>query len=765
MISTALQRNIDYFWSIARPRDGFAYNFGGCWERDNVTAATDCSGIVTHTLDALVNGPGMSWSRCGLSTENYRNVPVGQRGPFDTVRVADPSKFPADAALKIALKHGPGGGANSHMVCELQGQAIESTGGTAFRQFIGGGRRITNPMFHQWFYLPGSTEVSARGLDCRSSAPAAVAVQQAGYEFLIRYLSAGDPGAVLTAAQTEDLRRHGVSVVAAWEHSPQRMKDGFDAGVVDAQAAAAQVIACGGRSDRPIYFCARWDSTEQDQGPINAYLRGAASVIGTANVGIFGGYWPVSRALDAGTARWGWQTHDWSGSNFDERAQLELTGDTGQLSGIGYALNISRVADYGQWSIAGEGDMFTDTDRQLLQQVADRLAQDQTEKLVSRSPLRALGEGPLSTLFDFEVNKDASVHILVMERLASYGDRSTLDRLNEIAGASPGTYPNRVADINLAKRIIVRLNSIGGSSGGSPDPVHQPAGKHILYTASGTWAKMDEGYPAEVAGKIDQNLFHWQPVDYSASFGGIPPGPADAPSYEDSVAQGKRELIRMISSTPGTFALCGYSQGASVVSQVLIELQSGTLKDRIGDLVGGVTFGNPMRQLGHSFPGAPVTDTRGIADITLTDTPATWADYVNKGDLYTDVPDGDVGADITCIYKAAIKYQQQDLFKAANAIVGALSVGSGSALERLWQLIFPHPNPQNVVAAGQAVAFALQFVTTNPPTLPHISYGDRECLPGSGITSVAHAISFLNEVGAQATRRAVAASLTAGAGR
>lgn len=155
---SVLRANVDYAWSIVRPRDRKSYGYGGTWSKTDVNRTTDCSGIVTHVLDALINGDRMTWSRHGISTEAYRVngsglIPVGGIGPFGTIRVARPQDIPADAALRIGLQHG-GGGRNSHMACTLEGVAIESSG--SYGQRVGGpARGYNHSMFHAWAYLPG----------------------------------------------------------------------------------------------------------------------------------------------------------------------------------------------------------------------------------------------------------------------------------------------------------------------------------------------------------------------------------------------------------------------------------------------------------------------------------------------------------------------------------------------------------------------------------------------------------------------------------
>ncbi|MFD7847482.1 glycoside hydrolase domain-containing protein, partial [Nocardia sp. NPDC059764] len=130
--------------------------------------------------------------------------------------------------------------------------------------------------------------------------------------------------------------------------------DGYGAGVTDARAALAQMLRCGGRADRPIYFSADFDATPQQQVPIDAYLDGAASVLGRSNVGIYGGYWPVSRALDAGTATWAWQTVAWSGGRVDPRIAIYQNGEQVIVDGVECDVNQTDRIDFGQWDVETE---------------------------------------------------------------------------------------------------------------------------------------------------------------------------------------------------------------------------------------------------------------------------------------------------------------------------------------------------------------------------------------------------------------------------
>lgn len=205
-----------------------------------------------------------------------------------------------------------------------------------------------------------------RGLDYAGGRPNPAAIRSAGYTFVVRYLSSGGaslPGKLLTPDEADGLRAAGVEIVSNWETTADRMRDGWSAGAGDASAALAQVLRCGGRQDRPIYFSADWDVSEDEQAQVDDYLRGAASVLGPEWVGIYGGYWPVSRALDSGTARWGWQAQAWSGGNVDPRAQLLQLNNDGYawIGSIQCDINEAAVPDYGQWSYVKE-DKVADMD-------------------------------------------------------------------------------------------------------------------------------------------------------------------------------------------------------------------------------------------------------------------------------------------------------------------------------------------------------------------------------------------------------------------
>lgn len=274
--------------------------------------------------------------------------------------------------------------------------------------------------------MPGDIPARLRGLDYAGGRPSPGAIAAAGYTFVVRYLSSGGtslPGKLLTPAEADSLRAAGIEIVSNWETYADRMLSGWQGGVTDANAALAQVLACGGSRSRPIYFSADWDAYEAQQAQIDAYLRGAATVLGPENVGVYGGYWVVKRCLDNGSACWGWQCDAWSGDNVDARAQLRQLNDAGYawISGIPCDINEATAADYGQWSITGEDDM-TPEQAQMLEDVHREL----TQLLPSRSKYRADDNG-VDTVAGFVLNIDGRVHEESVEREALRGAQWAID--------------------------------------------------------------------------------------------------------------------------------------------------------------------------------------------------------------------------------------------------------------------------------------------------------------------------------------------------
>lgn len=160
---------------------------------------------------------------------------------------------------------------------------------------------------------------------------------------------------------------------------------------------------------------------------------------------------------------------------------------------------------------------------------------------------------------------------------------------------------------------------------------------------------------AVVGRRVNPALFHWVPVSYPAAAPGGNGGlennwqPQNI-SMAQSVKAGVDELIRLIKTTPGTFALVGMSQGAAVISQVLKALlPGGTLANRQSDCIAGVAFGNPCRAPGASFPGGTAAAGSGVISLPNpadpftgglvgVKTPDWWWEMSITGDFFSSAP-------------------------------------------------------------------------------------------------------------------------------
>jgi hypothetical protein len=160
-----------------------------------------------------------------------------------------------------------------------------------------------------------------------------------------------DPSKNLSKAEAKTLSDAGIWIVVIWETTANRALSGHAGGVADATEAAKQATACGMPSGRPIYFAVDWDATSGQQGTINAYLDGAASVIGRSRVGLYAGYGPIKRAFDAKKITFGWQTYAWSGGRWDSRAHLQQYLNNQQINGVGVDYDRAAHDDYGQWRV------------------------------------------------------------------------------------------------------------------------------------------------------------------------------------------------------------------------------------------------------------------------------------------------------------------------------------------------------------------------------------------------------------------------------
>ena len=188
-----------------------------------------------------------------------------------------------------------------------------------------------------------------KGIDYASARPNLDEVKNDGFVFVARYVCGLVGTKVITKAEADDIRAHGLGLVLVYEQYIERPLEGRVAGAQDAIVALAQSIAAGFPKDKPIYFAVDFDARPAQQPAIDEYLRGAAEVLGLSRVGVYGGINLIDRCFASKTASFYWQTGAWSygkesvHANFVQMTSLNGTVVGGQKVDI----NETRKDDWG----------------------------------------------------------------------------------------------------------------------------------------------------------------------------------------------------------------------------------------------------------------------------------------------------------------------------------------------------------------------------------------------------------------------------------
>jgi hypothetical protein len=182
--------------------------------------------------------------------------------------------------------------------------------------------------------------------------PSVGALNSSGTRFVGRYAvnDKAPSGRGITAAEYQRYASGGIDVFLYWEGAASWMLDGFAAGVAAAQNAQANLLAAGMPPTMPVFFACDVDATPEQQAPIDDCLRGCASVIGSARVGIYGGFYVVQRCSQNKTAQWFCQTLAWSGGQWFAGNHLEQYGFNDIIEGTDCDDVRALQANFGQAS-------------------------------------------------------------------------------------------------------------------------------------------------------------------------------------------------------------------------------------------------------------------------------------------------------------------------------------------------------------------------------------------------------------------------------
>lgn len=196
-------------------------------------------------------------------------------------------------------------------------------------------------------------KVIAEGYDFSHARPGWEAISKSGRTFVGRYLYPEHGGKALTSDEVREYLSHGIDIYTFYEAYAERMLEGRNAGIVDAQTAQRELGVVGLPTNMPIYFAVDWDASPSQQDEIDAYLKGAASVIGADRVGVYGGYYVVKRCYENGTATWLCQTYAWSGGLIYDKIHVLQYANGETLNGGAVDYNRAYQENYGQASAVG----------------------------------------------------------------------------------------------------------------------------------------------------------------------------------------------------------------------------------------------------------------------------------------------------------------------------------------------------------------------------------------------------------------------------
>jgi LysM repeat protein len=196
--------------------------------------------------------------------------------------------------------------------------------------------------------------MATEGIDYSWARPGGATIKRAGKKFVVRYLfEDGQGGKGLDASELADLVANGLEIVLVYEAYAESPLGGRAVGIAHAQASQREINRLGLPKNSPVYFAIDWDASAAQQGVVDEYLRGAASVVGMERVGVYGSADVMTRCMQNKSATWFWQTYAWSRGRVQEGIHLYQYLNGQNLNGaVDY--NRTSLDNYGQVSKAGQ---------------------------------------------------------------------------------------------------------------------------------------------------------------------------------------------------------------------------------------------------------------------------------------------------------------------------------------------------------------------------------------------------------------------------
>jgi hypothetical protein len=191
--------------------------------------------------------------------------------------------------------------------------------------------------------------IYARGIDFAGGRPNPVAIKNAGFNFVMRYLTPGGPslpGKELLRNELEGYQNQGISVCLMYETTANMMLAGWAGGLPNAIEAASKSLHLGYPTNKPIYFACDIDVQPMHYPVILDYLSACEQILGIGKVGLYGEF----DLLEAvGLGYYLEQTTAWSHGRISNNAHIYQNGEQVVIDGVECDILEARKFDYGQY--------------------------------------------------------------------------------------------------------------------------------------------------------------------------------------------------------------------------------------------------------------------------------------------------------------------------------------------------------------------------------------------------------------------------------
>lgn len=140
--------------------------------------------------------------------------------------------------------------------------------------------------------------------DYSGGRPSGLSLQRAGVTGVIRYVGIGGMGKRLTRPEYEDLIAHGIIVHGVVERDTMDANGGYQAGLMNARAAVADIHAITSGRGLAVVYAANDQQAATSQ--TVAYVQGFSDILGVAYTGAYGFSAQIAAVRKAGFASHFW---------------------------------------------------------------------------------------------------------------------------------------------------------------------------------------------------------------------------------------------------------------------------------------------------------------------------------------------------------------------------------------------------------------------------------------------------------------------------